>query len=365
MFSTIQWSNGKVKIIDQTKLPVKLSYIYCRDVRSIWTAIKKMQIRGAPAIGITAAFGVVLGIWPSRARSYRQIKKELDKIIKYLAGSRPTAVNLFWALERMNRAAERYCKEDVRSLKKGLLKEALEILEEDKQTCRQMGRNGAGLLKNGDRILTHCNAGMLATADYGTALAAVYMAKKQGKKISVYVDESRPLFQGARLTSWELVKNGISATLICDNTAGWVMKKGLVDKILVGADRIAANGDSANKIGTYSLAVLARAQRIPFYVIAPVSTFDFALENGREIPIEERSPEEITRPFGYRIAPKGLKAYNPAFDVTPARYISAIVTERGIVRAPYKKSLREIKNRSSNSQGKLQIQNPNTTNTTK
>ena len=342
MLSTIRWLSGKVKIIDQTKLPLRLNYIYCRDVKSIWTAIKKMQIRGAPAIGIAAAFGVVLGIRSSKATTYQEVKKELDKIIKYLAGSRPTAVNLFWALERMKKVSEKYRKSTLGSLKKGLLKEALKILEEDRQICRQLGRNGAGLLKDEDRVLTHCNAGMLATADYGTALAVVYTAKKQGKRISVYVDESRPLFQGARLTGWELIKNRISATLICDNTAGWIMKQGWVDKILVGADRIAANGDSANKIGTYSLAVLARSCRIPFYVVAPISSFDFTLKNGREIPIEERSPREITEPFGYRIAPKGLKAYNPAFDVTPAGYISAIVTEKGIVRPPYRNTLRKL-----------------------
>jgi methylthioribose-1-phosphate isomerase len=350
LISTIQWSNGKVKIIDQTRLPARLSYVYCRDAKSIWTAIRKMQIRGAPAIGIAAAFGVVLGIQSSKAEDYREVKKELNRIINYLASSRPTAVNLFWALERMRQvAATNDFGRDIKSLHKALLKEALKILEEDKEICRKMGKNGARLLEDGDTVLTHCNAGILATADYGTALAAVYIARNQGKKISVYANESRPLLQGARLTTWELVKKGVPTTLICDSMAGRVMKQGLIDKILVGADRITGNGDTANKIGTYSLAVLARAHRIPFYVIAPTSSFDLRLKNGKEIPIEERKPEEVSKPFGYQIAAKGVKVYNPAFDVTPASYIKAIITEKGIARPPYRKSLKKMKNENSKS----------------
>ncbi len=343
MIATIRWSKGRVRIIDQTKLPLKLEYLNCQDVSSIWRAIREMKIRGAPAIGIAAAFGVVLGMRKSRARDFASFSRELGKVVKYLSGSRPTAVNLFWALERMKRAVKD-CRRtnNIRRLKKALLEEAIKILEEDKIICRKMADFGSRLIKDGDTILTHCNAGALATADYGTALGVIYRSVEQGKEVSVYVDESRPLLQGARLSAWELTRKGIHTTLICDDMAGSVMKEGRIDKILVGADRIAANGDVANKIGTYSLAVLAKVHRVPFYVVAPVSTFDLKIKSGRDIPIEERSPEEITMPFGQRIAPRGVGVYNPAFDVTPAGYISAIITEKGILRPPYTKSLKKL-----------------------
>ncbi len=342
MIATIQWSRGKVRIIDQTKLPLKLEYLNCRDVASVWRAIREMKIRGAPAIGIAAAFGIVLGMRKSPARNFASFSRELDRTVKYLVGARPTAVNLFWALERMKRAATESRTTDIRKIKKVLLEEAMKILEEDKAICRKMADFGSRLIKNGDTILTHCNAGSLATADYGTALGVIYRSVEQGKRISVYVDESRPLLQGARLSAWELTRRGIHATLICDDMAGSIMKDGRIDKILVGADRITANGDVANKIGTYSLAVLARVHRVPFYVVAPVSSFDLKIKNGRDIPIEQRKPEEITMPFGFRIAPRRVKVYNPAFDVTPAAYVSAIITEKGILKPPYSKSLKRL-----------------------
>jgi len=343
VIATIQWSRGKVRIIDQTKLPLKLEYLNCQDVSSIRRAIREMKVRGAPAIGIAAAFGVVLGMRKSQARDFASFSRELDKVVKYLSGARPTAINLFWALERMKRAVKD-CRRtnNIRRLKKALLEEAIKILEEDKIICRKMADFGSRLIKSGDTILTHCNAGALATADYGTALGVIYRSVEQGKRVAVYADESRPLLQGARLSAWELIRKGIHTTLICDNMAGSIMKEGRIDKILVGADRITANGDVANKIGTYSLAVLAKVHRVPFYVVAPVSTFDLKIKSGRDIPIEERSPEEITMPFGYRIAPRRVKAYNPAFDVTPAGYISAIITEKGILRPPYSKSLKKL-----------------------
>lgn len=285
-----------------------------------------------------------MGIWRSEARSYDEFKAELDRVADYLATSRPTAVNLFWALDRMREAAERNKDKPIPELKKLLLKEALDIIEEDKRICRAIGRNGARLLPDECTVLTHCNAGGLATADYGTALGVIYAAVEMGKRIKVFADETRPLLQGARLTAWELMQGGIEVTLICDNTAAYVMKQGLVDCVIVGADRIAANGDTANKIGTYNLAVLAKEHGIPFYVAAPSSTFDLTLESGDQIPIEERSPEEVTCPFGRRIAPEGVKVYNPAFDVTPARLITAIITEKGVIRQPLHENIPKILN---------------------
>lgn len=338
---TIQWVKGKVKIIDQTRLPRRLTYLYCRDVKSIWRAIRTLQVRGAPCLGIAAAFGVVLGIQNLRVKSFKEFERELDKVIDYLATSRPTAVNLFWALERMKRVAFANQDKDISALKRILLDEASKIMEEDKAMCRKIGENGAQLIDNGDTILTHCNAGALATAEYGTALGVIYKAKEEGKDVKVYVGESRPLLQGARLTTWELMREGIDVTLICDGMAGRVMKERKISKVIVGADRVAANGDCANKIGTYNLAVLAHTQHIPFYVACPTSSFDLTLASGDEIPIEERGPEEITSIYGQRIAPKGIKIYNPAFDVTPSYLITAIVTESGIARPPYLQSLRE------------------------
>lgn len=308
----------------------------------IWEAIKSLRVRGAPAIGIAGALGVVLGIWNCQAESYEEFKSQLDSVADYLATSRPTAVNLFWALDRMRVTAEKHKSRPISELKEILLDEAYKIIEEDKQICRAIGRNGAELLPDECTVLTHCNAGALATADYGTALGVIYAAAEMGKNVKVFADETRPLLQGARLTTWELMQNGIDVTLICDDMAATVMKGGMVDCVIVGADRIAANGDTANKIGTYNLAILAKEHGLPFYVAAPVSTFDLSLENGDLIPIEQRKPEEVKQPFGLKIAPEEVKVYNPAFDVTPARYITAIITEKGVIRQPLAENIRKM-----------------------
>ncbi|MCX5665427.1 MAG: S-methyl-5-thioribose-1-phosphate isomerase, partial [Candidatus Omnitrophica bacterium] len=300
---TICWKKGKIKFIDQTLLPHKLKYVSTDDIQRLWQAIKRLEIRGAPAIGIAGALGIVIGIKRSKAKTFDNFFKELQNSSKYLGSSRPTAVNLFWALKRMERIACDNRLKPVIKIKKILLKEALKIVDEDMKSCRRMARFGSGLVKYGSRILTHCNAGGLATADYGTALGVLFESKRQGKSIKVYVDETRPLLQGARLTTWELMREGIDTTLICDNMAASLMAKGKIDMIFVGADRIASNGDAANKIGTYSLAVLAKYHNIPFYVVAPLSTFDFNIKTGLEIPIEERSPDEVRGVFGKLIAP--------------------------------------------------------------
>lgn len=340
---TIKWKGGKIKLIDQTLLPHKVKHIVCRDIKTLWHAIKTLQVRGAPAIGIAAGLGVVLGIKDSKARNFSQFMKEMKKVTKHLATSRPTAINLFWALARMERVANKNKARPIPEIKKILLNEALLMVEEDKRVCRAMAKYGTTLVKNGDCILTHCNAGGLATADYGTALGVLFEAKRQGKRIKVYADETRPLLQGARLTTWELLHEKIDTTLICDNMAASLMERGIIDKIFVGADRIAANGDVANKIGTYNLAVLAKYHKVPFYVVAPISTFDFRIKTGCGIPIEERSGDEIRKVGGRFIAPKGVKVYNPAFDVTPHGLITAIVTEKGIFRKPHSQSLRKLK----------------------
>lgn len=336
---TINWKNGRVRYVDQTLLPHRLKFVDCSNVRKLWKAIRTLEIRGAPAIGIAGALGVVLGVKNSTAKNFKNLFKEIEHVIKFLASSRPTAINLFWALARMECAAKRDASKSVDEIKKILLKEALDIIDEDKLACRRMARYGAGLVKSGDTILTHCNAGGLATADYGTALGVLFEAKRQGKRIKAYVDETRPLLQGARLTTWELMHEGIDTTLICDNMAASLMAKGKIDKIFVGADRIASNGDTANKIGTYNLAVLAKYHKIPFYVVAPLSTFDFKIKTGKGIPIEEREASEVCSILGKPIAPKNVKVYNPAFDVTPNELVSAIVTEKGIFRKPYKENL--------------------------
>ena len=336
---TIQWHEGKVELIDQTLLPNEFKHIYCENVDEIWEAIKVLRVRGAPAIGIAGALGTVLGVWNSEAESYPDFRSQLVEVTDYLATSRPTAVNLFWALDRMKATAEANKDKDVPQLKQILLDEAQKIIDEDRATCRAIGRNGAELVSDGDTILTHCNAGGLATADYGTALAVMFAAHEQGKSIKVFADETRPLLQGARLTTWELMQAGIDVVLICDNMAAQVMKEGRIDCVIVGADRIAANGDAANKIGTYGVAILAKEHKIPFYVAAPTSTLDMSLATGDLIPIEQRGAEEITEKFGQRTAPEGVKVYSPAFDVTPARLIDAIITEKGIVRAPYSENL--------------------------
>ncbi len=341
--STIEWSDGRIKLIDQTLLPNEFKQIYCDDLESIWEAIKSLRVRGAPAIGIAGALGAVLGIWDSNAETYQEFMKTLKSATDYLATSRPTAVNLFWALDRMTKTAEENSHLSMPKLKDKLLAEAEEIIEEDKAMCRAIGQHGMALLNDDDTILTHCNAGGLATSDYGTALAVMFSAHDAGKNIKVFADETRPLLQGARLTTWELMQAGIDVTLICDNMAAQVMKEGKIQCVIVGADRIAANGDTCNKIGTYNVAILAQAHDIPFYVAAPTSTLDFALETGAEIPIEQRSAEEITEGFGKATAPEGVKVYSPAFDVTPASLVSAIITEKGIVRAPFTESLKALR----------------------
>jgi len=301
-----------------------------------------MRIRGAPALGVAAAFGVVLGIKDSKAKDFEQFKVEIKRVCDFLRSSRPTAVNLFWGLERMYQIVVNNKDLPLSELKQKLLQEALRIMEEDKRCNQAIGKEGTSLINDGDVVLTHCNAGALATAGYGTALSIIYRAKEEGKRIKVYVDETRPLLQGARLTAWELLREGIEITLICDNMAGWVMKEGKIDKVIVGADRVAANGDVANKIGTYSLAVLAKENKVPFYVACPLSTVDLSIPSGDRIPIELRKDEEVTTFCSKRCAPERVGVYNPAFDVTPSQYISAIITERGICRPPYNENLSKL-----------------------
>ncbi len=340
--STIEWEDGRIKLIDQTLLPNEFKQIYCDDLPTIWEAIKSLRVRGAPAIGIAGALGAVLGIWNSSARTYNEFAAELKSATEYLATSRPTAVNLFWALDRMTKTAEDNRALPISDLKEKLLAEAQDIIEEDKAMCRAIGQHGMELLNENDTILTHCNAGGLATSDYGTALAVMFSAHEAGKQIQVFADETRPLLQGARLTTWELMQAGIDVTLICDNMAAQVMKEGKIQCVIVGADRIAANGDTANKIGTYNVAILAQAHGIPFYVAAPTSTLDYSLKTGAEIPIEQRASEEVTEGFGKLTAPKGVKVYSPAFDVTPASLVTAIITEKGVASPPYTESLKAM-----------------------
>lgn len=332
LLNPIKWQDNSIVFIDQTELPAKLRYVRCRDIDALCDAIKRLKIRGAPLIGVAVALGYALAAVKSKSRTVAALRKDLKKAVKKLRGTRPTAVNLFWALKRMEGAFLRLSrdKSDLRQIKKAVLKEALFILKEDRDMCRAIGKNGARLIKNGDVILTHCNAGILATAGQGTALSVFYEAKKQGKRFKVYADETRPLMQGSRLTMWELMKNGINATLICDDMAASTIKNKRVTKIIVGADRIAANGDTANKIGTYGLAVLATYHAIPFYVAAPYSTIDKNIPSGRFIPIEEREKEEMIFTGTKQTAPKNAKVFNPAFDVTPAPLISAIITDKGI-----------------------------------
>ena len=340
---TLRWFggvDGYLRLIDQTRLPEELVYLDCRDVETVWEAIRSLRVRGAPAIALAAGYGLILGLQPSAGSDFATFFARFDEVSRYLASSRPTAVNLFWALGRMRLKAES-CRTGLSTRPDGsgdpsyihskLLDEAHAIVEEDRQVCRAIGRHGAALLADGQGVLTHCNAGGLATADYGTALAVMFAAQESGKRLSVYADETRPLLQGARLTAWELQRRGIDVTLICDSMAAQVMREGRVQAVVVGADRIAANGDTANKIGTYGVAVLAAAHEIPFYVAAPLSTFDLSLTDGGQIPIEQRRPEEITHGFGRRTAPEGVAVYNPAFDVTPARLIRAIICERGVI----------------------------------
>ncbi len=339
---TVWWSKGRVKLIDQTKLPFKTEVLEFRDYRKLARAIKEMRLRGAPAIGVATALGIALGINYSKASSYKGLSKELNRIIKTFQRTRPTAVNLFWACRRMKKKFRENRGKCPKEIKRILVQEAKRITQEDIDCCKRIGELGASLIKKGDSILTHCNAGALATAGYGTALGVIKKAHEEGKRIKVFVDETRPRLQGARLTTWELKREGIPFILITDNMAGYFMKKKEIDLVIVGADRIAGNGDVANKIGTYSLAVLAKEHKIPFYVAAPASTIDLRLSSGNRIPIEERNTREVTHIGDRPLVPKGIRAANPAFDITPNRYIKAIITEKGIARKPYRQSLRKI-----------------------
>jgi len=339
---TIAWKDGAARIIDQTALPGELRYLDITSAEQMWEAIRTLRIRGAPAIGIAAAFGCYLGVRDLGAADFAAFRERLERVCDYLGSARPTAVNLFWALGRIRDLADRIRDRPVEQIKQAILNEAISMIEEDHEVCRAIGRFGAELLEDGDSILTHCNAGGLATAGYGTALAPVFLAAEQGKRIHVFVDETRPLLQGARLTAWECKQAGIAATLICDNMAATVMAQGRVKAVFVGTDRTAANGDVANKIGTLGLAVIARRFGVPFYVAAPISSIDMSLAAGGQIPIEERDPDEVATVLGRRIAPEGVAVYNPAFDVTPSEYVSALITERGIVRPPLAEGLRRL-----------------------
>lgn len=331
LLEPVKWKANKIIFIDQTELPSRLKYIRCSDLDILCDAIKRLKVRGAPLIGVCVALGYALAAVNSNSKTFNGLKRELENASKKLKRTRPTAVNLFWALERMERVFSNLSPSyGIGRIKKTLLKEALSILDEDRRMCRAIGRNGAALMEDGDIVLTHCNAGMLATAGYGTALSIFYEAKRLGKKFRVYADETRPLMQGSRLTMWELMRNNIDATLICDDMAGTVIKNKGITKIIVGADRIASNGDTANKIGTYSLAVLAKYHRIPFYIAAPSSTIDRTIKTGKDIPIEERKREELIYIGSKQTAPRTSKVYNPAFDVTPNELISAIITETGV-----------------------------------
>lgn len=331
-----------VSLIDQRKLPLQEIYLDLKRCEQVARAIENMTVRGAPAIGVTAACGIALGIKNSKTKSKKQFEKEFNKICDRFSRTRPTAVNLFWAIDGMKKTFEANSEKPLANLKKALIHEAKNVAKDDEEICRRLGSNGAKLISSGDTILTHCNAGALATAGYGTALGVIRAAIEQGKKIKVLADETRPLLQGARLTAWELSKDNIDVTLITDNMAGYLMSLGKINKVVVGADRIAANGDTANKIGTYSVAVLAKNHHIPFYVAAPVSTIDFSLTDGSQIPIEQRQNIEVEQVFGKRIAPKGIKVLNPAFDVTPAKLISAIITEKGVIKQPLLQNLKNL-----------------------
>ena len=333
-FKTLEWADGKLRILDQMRLPLQMEYLACKNFEDVAKAIKDLNIRGAPAIGIAAAFGVVLGMQNRNYKSWQEYQNRLNQVISILGSTRPTAVNLFWALDRMRKVAEISKERSFEELNRLLLKEAVLVHQEDKVMCERIGEHGASLLGDGDTVLTHCNAGALATGGIGTALGIIYTAQAQGKRIKVFADETRPVLQGARLTVWELQQEGVDVTLICDNTAAYLMKKKRIDCVIVGGDRVAQNGDVANKIGTYNVAVLAKAHNIPFYVAAPTSSFDPAIEDGNKIKIEERSSDEVTNWFGKRIAPLGTSVWCPAFDVTPAELITAYITEEGIKERP-------------------------------
>jgi len=339
MVETIRWVDGSVVMIDQTRLPIEEHYVTCRSYEEVAHAIRNMVIRGAPAIGVAAAMGVALGVLRSDESNLDQ---EVETICQTLARTRPTAVNLFWGIGRMKRLYDSLRGRPIGEIRERMIQEALLVREEDIAINRSIGRNGAPLVPDHKTVLTHCNAGALATAGYGTALGVIRAAVEGGKQVDVFADETRPFLQGARLTVWELQRDAIPTTLITDNMAGHFLKSGRIGCVVVGADRIAANGDVANKVGTYPLAVLAKENVVPFYVAAPVSTLDLTLASGDTIPIEQRSAAEVTHVFGQPVAPEGTAVQNPAFDVTPARYVTAIITEKGVARAPYEESLRNL-----------------------
>ena len=351
MFKTIEWTDDGVRMIDQTRLPAEEVYRTYQDYHGVAEAIRSMVIRGAPAIGVAAAMGIALGVKNSTAADVGGLSADFNIIAEAISRTRPTAVNLFWAVRRMRAVFEQSLahprtesgpnsdRERIAATKARLVEEAQRILAEDIAANEAMGRHGAGLLESGSTVLTHCNAGALATGGYGTALGVIRAAVAQGKQIQVFADETRPFLQGARLTAWELAKDGIPVTLITDSMAGHFMQQGRIQAVIVGADRIAANGDVANKIGTYTVAVLARENHISFYVAAPLSTIDLSIASGDQIPIEERSPQEVKQIAGIPLAPQGVEARHPAFDVTPYRYITAIITERGVARPPYAETL--------------------------
>ena len=344
MLPTIEWQDDAVVMIDQRKLPSREAYVRCRTARQVARAIKTMVIRGAPAIGVAAAMGLALGVRRSKAKGSTQLAAEFYKLCELMAATRPTAVNLFWAIERMKTsfAHAALAGQSPEEIEASLVAEAKQIHDEDISSCRALGAHGAEVVPTNGRVLTHCNAGALATGGYGTALGVIRAAVENGKQVAVFADETRPFLQGARLTAWELLRDGIDTTVITDSMAGPLMRDGRIDVVVVGADRIAANGDVANKIGTYMVAVLANEHDVPFYVAAPVSTIDQSTPTGAQIPIEERSEREVTHVGSMRLAPEGVGIWNPAFDVTPHRLIAGIITEHGICRTPFSQSLKAV-----------------------
>jgi methylthioribose-1-phosphate isomerase len=339
MIKTLEWTDAGVVFIDQTRLPTEETYVTCKSYTEVADAIYTMVVRGAPAIGVAAAMGVALGVRDSSASNLEELKKDFEKICDTLAATRPTAVNLFWAIARMKQKFASVANLPIPEIKQALAREAQQMHVEDVAACVAMGKHGASLLPDSGGVLTHCNAGALATCGYGTALGVIRSAVELGKSINVYADETRPFLQGSRLTAWELTKDGIPTTVISDNMAGAIMAQGKIGAVIVGADRIAANGDVANKIGTYTVAILAKEHGIPFFVAAPWSTVDLETPDGNHIPIEQRNAKEVTHMAGKQITPDGIRVENPAFDVTPAKYVTAIITERGVARAEYSKSL--------------------------
>lgn len=342
MIHTVEWTEAGVRFIDQTRLPTKEVYVTCATYREVAEAIRTMVVRGAPALGVTAAMGVALGVRDSKAKNAADLRNDFDEIARVIAATRPTAVNLFWGIERMRRKFEALKSQPVAEIKNALIAEAQQMHAEDIAANMAMGRHGATLMPASGGVLTHCNAGALATCGYGTALGVIRAAVADGKKLQIFADETRPFLQGSRLTAWELQKDGIPTTVISDNMAGAMMAQGKIKAVIVGADRIAANGDVANKIGTYSVAVLAKENGIPFYVAAPWSTVDMKTPDGNKIPIEQRSAREVTHMGGKQITPDGVGVENPAFDVTPHRYVTAIITERGVAKAPLAESLARL-----------------------